>query len=148
MNIVEILQKYLKKYKNILELGSKKGEDLELLNSYYEVTASEDEKVKTRYLKDKYLDIRVILLDIIDIDTHKKFDCIYSKNLLDSLTLEELESSFINQKKVLNNDGIVFHIFNKEKNAKEKIESIISKSFKILESKVLEKNFYIVAKMI
>ncbi len=148
MNVIDILQKYLEKYKSILELGTKEGEDLELLNGYYEVVASEDEKVKTRYLKDKYLDIRVILIDAIKIDTHKKFDTIFSRNLLDTLTLEEITTSFENQKKVLNNDGIVFHIFNKQRVQKEKIENIINKNFKILESKFLEKDFYVIGKLV
>lgn len=148
MNIIEILQKYLQKYKKVLEIGSKKGEDLELLNAYYEIVASEDEKRKTRYLKDNYLDIRVILLDPILIDTHKRFDCIYSRNLLDEFSLEQIIKSFDNQKNILEKDGLIFHIFNEKKVPKDDIEKIVSTKFKIVEINSFDSNFYIIAKLI
>lgn len=148
MDIIEILQQHLEKYKKVLELGSKKGEELEILDGYYEVVASEDEKVKTRYLKDKYLDIRVILLDPILVDTHKKFNCIFSKNLLDNFSIEQISSSFENQKNALEEEGLIFHIFDEEKVCKDDIEKAVSKSFKILESKSESKNFYIIGKLI
>ncbi len=148
MDIIEILQQYLEKYKKVLELGSKKGDELELLDGYYEVVASENEKTKTRYLKDKYLDIRVILLDPILMDTHKRFNCIYSKNLLDDFSIEQILSSFENQKNVLEDEGLIFHIFDERKVSKDEIEKSISKSFKILETKSEDKSFYIIGKLI
>lgn len=145
-DIIKILEGNLPKYKNILELGSKKGEDLEVLDGYYEVVASENEKIKTRFLKDKYLDIRVILVDIVEMDTHKKFECVYSKNLLDELSLEQIEKSFENQKKVLENESLVLHIFRENKVSFKNIEEIVSKNYDILESKCESGSFFILAK--
>lgn len=147
-DIIKILENYLPKYKKVLELGSKQGEDLEILDGYYEVIASEDEKTKTRYLKDKYIDIRVILIDSITLDTHKRFECIYSKNLLDDLSLEELSTSFENQKKLLDGKSLIFHIFDEEKISQKDIKGIILKNYKILDTNSKEGNFYILATLI
>ena len=147
-DIISILQERLPKFKSVLELGSKEGEDLELLHGYYEVVASEDEKTKTRVLKDKFIDIRVILIDAIQIDTHKKFECIYSKNLLDNLTLEQISTSFENQKSILEGESLIFHIFDSSKVLKEDIENIVRKNYEILESKEDEKSFYILARLV
>lgn len=146
MDIIEILQKHLEKFKSVLELGSKKGQDLEILHGYYEVVASEDDKTKTRYLKDTFLDIRVILLDFINIDTHKRFDCIFSRNLFDDVSLEQLETSLEKQKEILYDDGLIFHIFNEEKVSKEDVKNLVSKNFEILEFESFDSNFYILAK--
>lgn len=147
-NIIKVLKNHLPKYKHILELGSKQGEDLEILNGYYEVIASEDEKVKTRYLKDKYLDIRVILIEVVSMDTHKRFECIYSRNLLDELSLEQISISLENQKNVLEGESLIFHIFREEKVSKEEIKKIVTQNYEIIDSSSKEGNFYILAKLI
>ena len=147
INIIKILEGKLAKYKNILEISSKEGKDLEILDAYYEVVASEDEKIKTRYLKDKYIDIRVILLEAVAVDTHKKFECIFSRNVLDRLSLEDLKTSLENQKNILEGESLIFHIFDKNRVSKNEIENIVSKNYEILESKIEDENFYILAKM-
>lgn len=147
-DIVSILKKELPKFKKILELGSKKGDDLKLLDEYYEVVASEDEKIKTRFLKDTFIDIRVILVDSISLDIHKKFECVYSKNLLNNLSLEKIETSLENQKNVLEGESLIFHIFDETKVSKEEIEKIVSQNYEILDSNSEENNFYILAKLI
>ena len=147
-DIIKILEGNLPKYKKVLELASKKGEDLEVLDGYYEVVASEDEKVKTRYLKDKYLDIRVILLEPISMDTHKKFECVYSNNLLSDLSIEQIEISLENQKNVLEGESLIFHIFDETKVSQEQIEKIVLENYKILESESKENQFYILATLI
>ena len=146
-DIIKILENHLIKFKKVLELGSKQGEDLEILDGYYEVVASEDEKTKTRYLKDEYIDIRVILIDKIELDTHKKFECVYSRNLLDELTLEQIETSLENQKNVLEGESLILHIFREEKVSKEDLENIVSKNYEILDSKLEDGNFYILARL-
>jgi len=147
-DIISILQKKLPKYKKVLELGSKEGEDLELLHGFYEVVASEDEKIKTRFLKDKFIDIRVILIDTISLDTHKKFECIYSNNVLDNLSLEQISLSLQNQKNILENESLIFHIFDERKVLKEDIKKLVLKNYKILDSKTKDKKFYILAKLL
>ncbi len=81
-------------------------------------------------------------------DTHKRFNCIYSKNLLDDFSIEQILSSFENQKNVLEDEGLIFHIFDERKVSKDEIEKSISKSFKILETKSEDKSFYIIGKLI
>lgn len=145
-DFIEKLREELPRFQSVLELGSKKGENLELLNGYYEVVASEDEKVKTRYLKDEFIDIRVILIDKIKVDTHKRFDCIFSNKTFDDCTLEEIKESFINQKNILNNDGIIFHIFDNNKKNKKEVISCLGQDYRLLQSEEVENLFYVLAK--
>ncbi len=147
-DIIKILENHLPKYKRVLELGSKQGECLEILDGYYEVVASEDEKTKTRYLKDNYLDIRVILIEPVTLDSHKRFECVFSKNLLDELSIEQIDKSFENQKKLLENESLIFHIFDESKVSKEEIEKLLLKNYKILDSNSKEGSFYILATLI
>lgn len=147
IDFISILRKHLPKYKKVLELNSKKGDDLKLLDEYYEVVASEDLKVKTRFLKDEFIDIRVIMVDPIRLDTHKKFDCIFSNNCLDNYSIKEIEESFLNQTKILEQGGLVFHIFNSKKIKKDEILNYLENKFSILSCKEIEGIFYIVAKL-
>ena len=139
-DFIEVLRDELPRFKKVLELGSKDGKDLKLLHEYYEVVASEDTKLKTRALKDEFIDIRVILLEPISMDTHKKFDCIFSRNLYDDLDENKIEVSFENQKKVLNENGIIFHIFDENK---RDLSKYISNDFELLKSE----NNYFIAKL-
>lgn len=145
-DFIEKLREELPRFQNVLELGSKKGENLELLNGYYEVVASEDEKVKTRYLKDEFIDIRVILIDKIELDTHKRFDCVFSNKTFDDCSFEQIKESFSNQKNILNKDGIIFHIFDNKRVNKEEILSSLDKNYKLLQSEDVEDIFYILAR--
>ena len=147
IDIIKVLDGKLAKYKNILEISSQEGKDLEILDGFYEVVASEDEKIKTRFLKDKYIDIRVILLEAVAVDTHKKFECIFSRNVLDKLPLEDIKTSLENQKKVLEGGSLIFHIFDKDRVSPDEIENIVSENYKILESKIEDESFYILAKV-
>lgn len=148
MDFITILRNELPRFKNVLELSSQKGENLQALHEYYEVVASEDEKIKTRYLKDEFIDIRVILLNPLTIDTHKKFDCIFSKNLFDTYSLVEINESLENQKKVLNPDGLIFHIFNIDKIDKNEILTLVNINYELLECDNIDtNNFYMLAKI-
>lgn len=146
-DIISILREYLPRFQKVLELGSKKGEDLNIFHEYYEIIASEDEKVKTRYLKDNFIDIRVIVLDIISMDTHKKVDCVYSRNSLDSLSLVQINESLENQKNVLNENGLIFHIFDENKVDKNEILTLVNANYEILKTDKADGNFYILAKL-
>lgn len=146
-DIISILREYLPRFQKVLELGSKKGEDLNTFHEYYEIIASEDEKVKTRYLKDNFIDIRVIVLDIISMDTHKKVDCVYSRNSLDSLSLVQINESLENQKNVLNENGLIFHIFDENKVDKNEILTLVNANYEILKTDKADGNFYILAKL-
>lgn len=147
MDFISILREELPRFKKILDLGSKKGEHLQQLHEYYEVIASENQKNKTRYLKDNFIDIRVIVLDNIILDTHKRFDCIFSKNSLEMLTLDNLDISLDNQKKILNKNGLIFHIFDINKINKNKIINLISEKFEILNTDTINNDFFVCAKL-
>lgn len=147
-DFISKLREHLPRFKSVLELGSKKGNDLKLLNEYYEVVASEDEKVKTRYLKDEFIDIRVILLDPITVDTHKRFDCIFSRNLFDKNSLYEISQTLENQKKILNKDGLIFHIFDLDKVDKNEVLTLINANYELIEYENIDNNsFYILGKL-
>lgn len=147
-DIISVLKDELPRFKKVLELGSKKGEDLKILDGYYEVIASESDKTKTRYLKDEFIDIRVILLDIITMDSHKKVDCVYSRNSFDSYDLSQINESLKNQKNVLNKDGLIFHIFNLEKFDKNEVLTLINSEYEIIKSDSNENEFYVLAKFV
>lgn len=147
IDFISILLKNLPKYKKILELGSKKGDDLKLLDEYYEVVASEDEKVKTRFLKDEFIDIRVIKVDKITLDTHKKFDCVFSNECLDDYSISDIKKSLENQKEVLNEGGIIFHIFDSSKVNKDEILKLVKENHELIDSKNSNDKFYIIVKI-
>ena len=144
MDFISILREHLPRFKKVLELGSNKGDDLKLLDEYYEVIASEDEKIKTRYLKDAFIDIRVILVDKIELDLQKKFDCIFSNEKLDKYSLKEIEQSFENQKRLLNKNGIIFHIFDSSKIENQKVIDLVKKDYVLLKNEIIEGKFYII----
>lgn len=146
IDFISILLVNLPKYKKILELGSKKGDNLKLLDEYYEVVASEDEKVKTRFLKDEFIDLRVIRVDKITVDTHKKFDCIFSNECFDNCSIEDIEKSFHNQTKVLNEDGIIFHIFDSSKFKHDEVIKLVKENYELIDHKNINDKFYIIAK--
>lgn len=146
-DVISILREHLPRFKKVLELGSKQGNELNSFNEYYEIIASEDEKVKTRYLKDNFIDIRVIVLDIILMDTHKKVDCIYSRNAFDSYDLVKINESLKNQKKVLNDNGLIFHIFDENKIDKNEILTLVNADYEILDSNTQNDLFYVLARI-
>lgn len=146
-DIVSILKKELPKFKKILELGSKKGDDLKLLDEYYEVVASEDEKIKTRFLKDTFIDIRVILVDNIELDIQKKFDCIFSNEVFNNYNIEQIQKSFENQKKLLNEGGLIFHIFDSSKCIKDEVIELVKENYEFIDNKEVDNKFYIIAKI-
>ena len=146
LDFIPILRQHLPRFKKVLELGSKNGDCLKLIHEYYDVTASETQKVKTRYLKDEFIDIRVILLDPITVDTHKRVECVFSKNCLDELSLVEINESLKNQLTVLTKDGLIFHIFDESKIDKNEILTLVNENYEILQTDVINKEFFVLAK--
>ena len=49
------------------------------------------------------------MLDAINLQTKRKFDCIYSNKTLQHLTKSEFKQSLKKQKELLNPNGILFH---------------------------------------
>lgn len=147
MDIITAFRKYLPRFKKVLELGSKKGDDLKLLHSYYEVVASEDEKVKTRFLKDEFIDIRVILIDKVTVDTHKRFDAVFSRNVLDTINLIQINESLKKQKNILNKEGMIFHILDSSKVDKNEVMVLVNENYEVLEEGEFDNNFFFIAKL-
>ncbi|MGM0518123.1 MAG: hypothetical protein ACQERD_00605 [Campylobacterota bacterium] len=148
IDFISVLRQNLPKFSKVLEIGSKKGEDLQLLHEYFEVVASEDDKSKTRYLKDEYIDIRVILLDYFTLDTHKKFDVVFSKNIYDEVSLSDLNIVLKNQSKILNTKGYIFHIFDSKKVDENEVLTLVNENFEIVESNSDKGEFYFIAKLV
>ena len=87
------------------------GKDLDILSKTYKVTGSDSSQVFLDLYKEKHPDADIMLLDAVSMETSKVFDCIYSNKVLVHLTTDELQQSLINQKKVLKENGLLFHTF-------------------------------------
>ncbi len=106
--LIEKLSQYLEEGKTVLELGMGLGLDFELLSKKYVVTGTDNSPIFVEDYKSKNPDADITLLDAIDININKKFDCIFSNKVLQHLTKEQFKRSLKNQKDHLNDDGIIF----------------------------------------
>ena len=106
--IISKLKKYSNKGSRVLELGMGAGLDLELIAKEYDVLGSDNSPVFIDDFKDKRTDIKVVLLDAVNLDIDKKFDCMFSNKVLQHLTREDFIKSLKNQKSHLEKDGIIF----------------------------------------
>ena len=109
--LIEVLKKYLKEGSSILELGMGPGKDLDILAESYKVTGSDLSQVFVDMYLKEHPEADIMSLDAVKMDTDRKFDCIYSNKVLHHLTREELKISFIRQKDVLKDGGLLFHSF-------------------------------------
>ena len=107
--LIEILKKYLEKGSSILELGMGPGKDLEILNEIFNVTGSDNSQIFLDIYRKKNKETKLILLDAVEMNIDKKFDCIYSNKVLHHLTKDNLRKSLIKQSEVLNSNGLLFH---------------------------------------
>ena len=109
--LIDILKKHLKKGAAVLELGMGPGKDLDMLAEEYEVTGSDLSQVFIELYRKEHPGSDLMVLDAVKMDTHRRFDCIYSNKVLHHLTKEDLKRSFKNQYYVLNDGGLLFHSF-------------------------------------
>ena len=109
--LINILQKHLKKGLSLLELGMGPGKDLDILGKYYMVTGSDSSQIFINRYKKTHPETNVIKIDAKDIKIKRKFDCIYSNKVLVHLTKDECNNSFKQQKNILKSNGILFHTF-------------------------------------
>ncbi len=103
--------KYFSKNMKVLELGSGAGHDLKKLDENFEVVGSDNAEPFIRHLKDTFYDLRILRLNAISMDTHKKFDAIYSNKVLHHLQKDDLKQSLQNQSNVLTSKGLMLHGF-------------------------------------
>jgi cyclopropane fatty-acyl-phospholipid synthase-like methyltransferase len=145
--LIQILKKYLNEGSTLLEIGMGPGKDLGILSETFIATGSDFSTLFLELYANSHPNADLLRLDALELDTKRRFDSIYSNKVLHHLSEEDLQTSFKNQLKILNNDGIAFHSFwygDKEENHHglrfiyytiEKLTKIIPKNFKVLLSK-------------
>ncbi|MDW3191377.1 MAG: class I SAM-dependent methyltransferase [Cytophagales bacterium] len=109
--LIKKLQMHLPAPASILEIGSGPGTDWNLLTAHYEVTGSDNSPEFLKYLQTNYAKGQFLELDAVTLETTEKFDGLYSNKVLHHLRDEELKTSIIRQKAILNPDGIICHSF-------------------------------------
>jgi len=109
--LIAVLKQHLPEGSSVLELGMGPGKDLDILSKTYQATGSDSSQVFLDLYKEKHPDADIMLLYAVSMETLKVFDCIYSNKVLVQLTTDELQQSFIKQKKVLKENGLLFHSF-------------------------------------
>ncbi|MCB1189022.1 MAG: class I SAM-dependent methyltransferase [Leptospiraceae bacterium] len=141
-----ILYKHLKENSTLLELGCGPGNDIVALQKKYQVTGSDLSDEFILRCKKKFPDLSFFKLDAVFINTDKIFDCLFSNKVLHHFKFEQLEASLKRQKEVIKANGLFAHTFwlgDKEFEMegmfflfynKEKLLSIVSKYYKILET--------------
>ncbi len=110
-NLIEILKKYVPDGASVIEIGMGPGVDLRILNECFKVTGSDSSKYFINRFNQKHPDIETIYLDARNIEINRKFDCIYSNKVLIHLNDSEIEQSLEQQKRILNEEGILLHSF-------------------------------------
>lgn len=109
--LIEALEKHLPSDSTVLELGMGPGKDVLLLNQSYQVTGSDYSSVFVERFQKLHPDRDVLQLDAVTMKTDRTFDGIYSNKVLYHLSRDDLETSFREQARVLNVDGIALHSF-------------------------------------
>ena len=117
--LIETLKKHLQPGLKVLELGMGPGKDFDILKKNYEVTGSDKSRIFLERYKKKNKEADLLQLDAINIETDRKFHCIYSNKVLHHLTKDELNLSLKRQEEILLRNGILFHTFWEGKNEEE-----------------------------
>ena len=107
--LVEILKKYLPEDSSVLELGMGSGKDFDILNETFIASGTDISTVFVDMYKKNHKNADVFVLDAKNLQTERKFDCIYSNKTLQHLTKSEFVQSLKKQKELLNPNGILFH---------------------------------------
>ena len=128
--LIMILQKYRPENSTALELGIGPGKDMDILKKSYTVTGLDNSQVFLDKYNENHQDPDLLLLDAVTMQIDRKFDCIYSNNVLHHLIKEDLEKSFQRQKEILNPNGIAFHSFWKG-NKVEEMEGLLFTYYEI-----------------
>ena len=105
--IISEVSKLLPKDSSILELGMGTGADLISLSSKYNVIGSDSSNLFVEDFKKKS-NIEVMVLDAVDINISRNFDCIYSNKVLQHLSKDDFIKSLNSQSEHLSTNGIIF----------------------------------------
>jgi trans-aconitate methyltransferase len=87
------------------------GKDLDLLVQLYKVTGSDSSQVLLDLYRENHELADLIKLDARTLIIDRRFNCIYSNQVLHHLSEGELLESFQRQSHLLNPSGILFHSF-------------------------------------
>jgi len=109
LEIVKILNRYLSDGSSVLEIGMGPGKDLKFLEEKYKVTGSDNSQAFLDLYLENNEGADVFNLDAVEMNTDRKFDCIYSNKVIHFFDPDELRQSFLNQVKVLNSCGLICH---------------------------------------
>jgi cyclopropane fatty-acyl-phospholipid synthase-like methyltransferase len=109
--LIAELRKWLPDGSTVLELGMGPGVDLDLLGRHYRAAGTDRSKVFVDLYREKHADADVFVLDAVELNTERTFDCIYSNKVLHHLTREELRRSLVNQAERVPPGGVLMHSF-------------------------------------
>jgi len=110
-DLIKILQNYLPENSSLLLLGMGSGRDFRLLSNFYNVTGSDFSKLLLSVYQKSHPDSDLITLDLVELKTDRKFDCIYSNKVLHQMSETDLSQSLDNQLEILNTGGCALHSF-------------------------------------
>ncbi len=105
--VISELKKVLPAGSEILEIGMGTGADTIALSEDYSVIGSDSSEFFIEDFKKKS-DIEVMLLDAVDFDINRTFDCIYSNKVLQHLAKSDFVKSLKRQCRHLTHDGMIF----------------------------------------
>ena len=109
--LIARLREFLDPCSTVLEIGMGPGKDLLMLAETYKVTGSDLSDVFLRLFREENPHADLVKLDAVTLGTDRRFDCIYSNKVLHHLTTEDLRSSLVRQREILNPSGTILHTF-------------------------------------
>lgn len=107
--VLEYFKETIDKKSEILEIGSGTGKDYKSLSDNYNITGSDYSEAFLNILRKKFKGHEFLKLNVLTMNTAKKFDVIFSNKVLQHLTPEQLKISLAAQYNTLNDGGILFH---------------------------------------
>ena len=110
-DLIDVLRKRLPEGSSILELGMGPGVDLDILQEHFRATGSDISQFFIDRYRENNPDAELMLLDAVNLETNRAFDCIYPNKVLHHLEDEQLAKSLRRQIDCLNDGGLVFHSF-------------------------------------
>ena len=91
--LVKKLKNHLPENSSVLLLGMGSGRDYRLLANYYKVTGSDFSKLLLNVYQKSQPDSDLITLDLIELETVRKFDCVYSNKVLHQMSETDLQKA-------------------------------------------------------
>ena len=109
--LIKILRNYVPDNSSVLLIGMGSGRDFKLLSDYFNVTGSDFSKLLLNVYQKTHPDADLIALDPIELNTDRKFNCIYSNKVLHQMSESDFTLSLQNQLHILSTGGYALHSF-------------------------------------